>query len=103
MVERHRSREHSGIEKAAFENGFYFDEILGLYPFFSALNYSYATNTDWSSFVGDIKKYYIDTPKSLFADERKRKSLLRNLKFYGLGIITLAVIFGLLFFKFGGN
>ncbi|MBO7598359.1 MAG: toll/interleukin-1 receptor domain-containing protein [Bacteroidales bacterium] len=103
MVERHRSREHSGIEKAAFENGFYFDEILGLYPFFSALNYSYATNTDWSSFVGDIKKYYIDTPKSLFADERKRKSLLRNLKFYGLGIITLAVIIGLLFFKFGGN
>lgn len=102
-IERHHSREHSGIEKAAFENGFYFDDILGLYPFFSALNYSYSTNTDWSGFVADIKQYYIDTPKSLFADERKRKLLIRNLKFFGLGIATLAVIFGLLLFIFKGN
>ena len=102
-IERHHSREHSGIEKAAFENGFYFDDILGLYPFFSALNYSYSTNTDWSGFVADIKQYYIDTPKSLFADERKRKLLIRNLKFFGLGIATLAVIIGLILFKFKSN
>lgn len=102
-VERHHSREHSGIENAAFENGFYFDDILGLYPFFSALNYSYASNEDWSGFVADIKKYYIDTPKSLFADERRRKSMMRNLKFFGLGIITLAVIIGLVIYKFRGN
>ena len=102
-IERHKSREHSGIEKAAFENGFYFDDILGLYPFFSALNYSYATNNDWSGFVADIKKYYIETPRSFFADERKRKTLLRNLKFFGLGIVTLAVIVGLILFKFKSN
>ena len=103
VIERHHSREHSGIEKAAFENGFYFDDILGLYPFFSALNYSYANTEDWSSFAADIKKYYIETPKSLFADERKRKQLLKNLKFFGLGIVTLTVIVGLLLWKFKSN
>ena len=102
-IERHKSREHSGVEKAAFENGFYFDDILGLYPFFSAMNYSYANNSDWTGFVAGIKKYYIDTPKSLFADERKRKSLFRNLKFFGLGIVTLAVIIGLVMFKLKSN
>ena len=102
-IERHKSREHSGVEKAAFENGFYFDDILGLYPFFSAMNYSYANTSDWTGFVDGIRKYYIDTPKSLFADERKRKSIFRNLKFFGLGIATLAVIVGLLLFKLMSN
>ena len=102
-IERHHKREHSGVEQAAFENGFYFDDILGLYPFFSAINYSYANTSDWSSFVAGIKKHYLDTPKSLFADERKRKSLIKNLKFFGLGIVTLAVIVGLVLFKLKSN
>ena len=103
LIERHHTREHSGTEKAAFENGFYFDDILGLYPFFSALNYSYATNEDWSGFVVDIKKFYAETSKSLFADERKRKSMFKNLKFFGLGIATLALLLGLVIFKFKSN
>ncbi|MCR4561533.1 MAG: toll/interleukin-1 receptor domain-containing protein [Bacteroidales bacterium] len=57
-IEYHRLRNHSGTEIAAFENGFYMDEVRNLYSFFSAINYSYATNDDWSGFIKDIKKYY---------------------------------------------
>ncbi|MBQ3656016.1 MAG: toll/interleukin-1 receptor domain-containing protein [Bacteroidales bacterium] len=57
-IEYHRLRNHSGTEIAAFENGFYMDDVRNLYSFFSAINYSYATNEDWSGFINDIKKYY---------------------------------------------
>ena len=70
---------------------------------FSTLNYSHASNKDWSSFIADIEKYYIDTPKSLFADELKRQSLIRKLQFFGLGFVTLAVIIGFVLFLFRSN
>ncbi|MBQ3656015.1 MAG: toll/interleukin-1 receptor domain-containing protein [Bacteroidales bacterium] len=57
-IEYHRLRNHSGTETAAFENGFYMDDVRNLYSFFSAINYSYATNEDWSGFIQDIQKYY---------------------------------------------
>lgn len=61
-IEYHRLRAHSGTEKAAFENGFYMEDIRNLYSFFSAINYANAKNEDWSDFVDDIKKYYIKNP-----------------------------------------
>ncbi len=62
-IEYHRLREHSGTEKSAWQNGFYIDDIRKLYSFFSAINYSNASNIDYEDFVGDIVKYYKTTPK----------------------------------------
>ena len=62
-IEYHRLREHSGTEKAAWQNGFYLDDIRKLYSFFSAINYSYAQSIDYDSFTNDIVKYYKKTPK----------------------------------------
>ncbi len=62
-IEYHRLREHSGTEKAAWQNGFYIEDIRKLYSFFSAINYSNATSINYESFVGDIVKYYKTTPK----------------------------------------
>ena len=62
-VEYHRLREHSGTEQAAYENGFYLDDIRNLYSFFSAINYSNAQSIDFGSFLMDIVKYYANTPK----------------------------------------
>jgi hypothetical protein len=62
-IEYHRLRAHSGTEKAACENGFYMDDIRNLYSFFSAINYVNANTGDWSSFIKDIKKYYIQNPE----------------------------------------
>ena len=62
QIEYHRLRKHSGIEVAAFQHGFYMEEVRSLYSFFSTLNYANASNNDWSSFINDIKKYYAQTP-----------------------------------------
>ena len=62
-VEYHRLREHSGTEQAAYENGFYLDDIRNLYSFFSAINYSNAQSIDFGSFLMDIVNYYANTPK----------------------------------------
>ncbi len=62
-IEYHRLREHSGTEIAAYENGFYLDDIRKLYSFFSAINYSNAANINYEGFVGDIVRYYKTTPK----------------------------------------
>ncbi len=62
-IEFHRLREHSGTEIAAYENGFYLDDIRKLYSFFSAINYSNAASINYDGFVGDIVRYYKTTPK----------------------------------------
>lgn len=62
-IEYHRLRNHSGTEKAAWQNGFYLEEIRNLYSFFSAINYSNAASINYDNFVGDIVKYYKTTPK----------------------------------------
>ena len=64
-IEFHRLREHSGVEKAAYQNGFYFEDIRYLYTFFSAINYQNASSINYESFLGDIAKYFTTTPKPL--------------------------------------
>lgn len=61
-IEYHRLRAHSGTEKAAFQNGFYMEDVRNLYSFFSAINYTKSEIDDWSFFVNDIKKYYSSVP-----------------------------------------
>lgn len=61
-IEYHRLRSHTGTEIAARENGFYIEDIRNLYSFFSAINYSNASSIDYESIVGDIVKYYKNTP-----------------------------------------
>ena len=65
-IEYHRLREHSGTEKAAWQNGFYLDDIRQLYSFFSAINYSNAATIDYDNFVDGIVKYFVTTPKPDF-------------------------------------
>ena len=62
-IEYHRLREHSGTEKAAWQNGFYLDEIRNLYSFFSSINYSNAQSINYGTFTNDIVRYYMKTPK----------------------------------------
>ena len=65
-IEYHRLREHSGTEKAAWQNGFYLDDIRQLYSFFSAINYSNAASINYDSFVDEIVRYFKTTPKPDF-------------------------------------
>ena len=65
-IEYHRLREHSGTEKAAWQNGFYLEDIRQMYSFFSAINYSNAASINYDSFVDAIVKYYKTTPKPDF-------------------------------------
>ena len=62
-IEFHRLRSHSGTEQAAWQNGFYLEDIRNLYSFFSAINYSNYKNVDYDGLVSDIIKYYKNTPK----------------------------------------
>ena len=64
-IEFHCLREHSGVEKAAFQNCFYFEDIRNLYTFFSAINYQNASSINYDTFLGDIAKYFTTTPKPL--------------------------------------
>lgn len=96
-IEFHRLRNHSGTEQAAFENGFYVNDIRQLYSFFSAINYQYSNNIDWKSFIDDIRKYYSTTPKpdykKLAEPQKKSKFRLRYLLAWLGGIITLLTCF----------
>ncbi|MBO7439055.1 MAG: toll/interleukin-1 receptor domain-containing protein [Bacteroidales bacterium] len=78
-IEFHRLRNHSGTEQAAYENGFYMNDIRQLYSFFSAINYQYSNNIDWKGFINDIRQYYSTTPKPDFKklEEPKKKSKFR--------------------------
>ena len=62
-IEYHRLRKHSGTEQAAWQNGFYIDDIRELYSFFSAINYSNAQSIDYGSFLMEIVRYYTSTLK----------------------------------------
>ncbi|MBP5367095.1 MAG: TIR domain-containing protein [Bacteroidales bacterium] len=62
-IEFHRLRSHSGTEQAAWQNGFYLEDVRNLYSFFSAINYSNYKNVDYDGLVSDIIKYYKNTPK----------------------------------------
>ena len=73
-IEYHRLREHSGTEIAAYENGFYLDDIRKLYSFFSAINYSNATSINYNGFVGDIVRYYKTTPKPKLTPKPKNNT-----------------------------
>ncbi|MBR4679383.1 MAG: toll/interleukin-1 receptor domain-containing protein [Bacteroidales bacterium] len=63
QIEFHRLREHSGTEKAAWQNGFYLNDVRELYSFFSSINYSNAQSIDYENFTNDIIKYYENTPE----------------------------------------
>ena len=73
-IEYHRLREHSGTEIAAYENGFYLDDIRKLYSFFSAINYSNANSINYNGFVGDIVRYYKTTPKPKLTPKPTKKA-----------------------------
>ena len=73
-IEFHRLREHSGTEIAAYENGFYLDDIRKLYSFFSAINYSNANSINYNGFVGDIVRYYKTTPKPKLTPKPKKST-----------------------------
>ena len=92
-IEFHRLRNHSGTEQAAYENGFYMDDVRNLYSFFSAINYQYANNIDWQSFIDDIRKYYSTTPtpnlKALYKSQNKIKIKFGHILAALVGIITL--------------
>ncbi|MBO7567409.1 MAG: toll/interleukin-1 receptor domain-containing protein [Bacteroidales bacterium] len=60
-IEYHRIRKHTRAEQAAWQNGFYLEDIRELYSFFSAINYSYAQSIDYGSFLMEIVKYYANT------------------------------------------
>jgi formylglycine-generating enzyme required for sulfatase activity len=73
-IEYHRLREHSGTEKAAWQNGFYLEHIRKLYSFFSAINYSNSASINYESFVGDIVKYYQATPKPVLTPKPQKSN-----------------------------
>lgn len=60
-IEYHRIRKHTRAEQAAWQNGFYLEDIRELYSFFSAINYSNAQSIDYGSFLMEIVKYYANT------------------------------------------
>ena len=76
-IEYHRLREHSGTEIAAYENGFYLDDIRKLYSFFSAINYSNANSINYDGFVGDIVRYYKTTRKPKLTPKPKVQQLAK--------------------------
>ena len=60
----HRLRKPSSAEKAAFDNGFYLDDIMELYSFFSGITYIDLSRDGLDGFVNDIIKYYTSSPNS---------------------------------------
>ncbi len=70
-IEYHRLRAHSGTEKAAWQNGFYLNDIRNLYSFFSSTNYSVAQLIDYNVFTDDIIKYYKKHRKPKFTPKEK--------------------------------
>lgn len=77
-IEYHRLRNHSGTEIAAYENGFYLEDIRNLYSFFSAINYSNAANINYDGFVGDIVRYYNTTPRPALTPKPKAQQLAKT-------------------------
>ncbi len=93
-IEFHRLRNHSGTEQAAFENGFYLEDIRQLYSFFSAINYQNSSSIQTDGFINDIRKYYSTTPKPklqpLFNGNKKKINFSIPL-FVLLGIVCMFV------------
>ena len=100
-IEFHRLRNHSGTEQAAYENGFYMDDVRNLYSFFSAINYQYSNDIDWKSFIDDIRKYYSTTPKPdlkvLDVPQKKRKVKLVHVLIWLVGSVSFFKILLYLF------
>ncbi|MCR5455346.1 MAG: toll/interleukin-1 receptor domain-containing protein [Bacteroidales bacterium] len=97
-IEYHRLRNHSGTEQAAYENGFYMEDVRQLYSFFSAINYQYANDINWKDFIDDIREYYTTTPKPNLKElSKKKKFKLKYLLAWFGGLISfLATIIILL-------
>ncbi|MBQ2098876.1 MAG: toll/interleukin-1 receptor domain-containing protein [Bacteroidales bacterium] len=110
-IEFHRLRNHSGTEQAAYENGFYMDDIRQLYSFFSAINYQYSNDIDWKSFIDDVREYYSTTPKpdykKLEEPQKKSKIKLKYVLVWLGGILTffvaLLVLAGVLWWYYYGR
>ena len=77
-IEYHRLRELSETEKAAWQNGFYIEDIRKLYSFFSAINYSYAQSLDYESFTSQILMYYANSPKHKLTPKYEPKVVIQN-------------------------
>ena len=81
-IDFHQLRKPSSAEKAAFENGFYLDDIMGLYSFFSGINYVDLSRDGLDGFVNDIIRYYTSsstaTEKPVTATDSQPKKSTRN-------------------------
>lgn len=79
-IEYHRLRAHSETEKAAWQNGFYMEDVRNLYSFFSSINYSNAETIDYDAFINDIIKYYKTTPKPKLTPKPEQKVIPEPVK-----------------------
>lgn len=106
-AEYFHTREHTGVEKAAHENGFYMSDVRSLYSFFSTSNYAYASQEDWGGFVEEVANSFVAPSKYSLAKEEKKKTRGRHLKFAGVGcllcFLILAVLVGMAWFMNGGD
>lgn len=87
-----KTREHTGVEKAAHENDFYMNDVRSLYSFFSTLNYAYATQDDWGGFVKEIVNSFTVPSKYALTVQEKKKARNKQLKFVGIGCALWVLI-----------
>ena len=100
------TRKHTGVEKAAYENGFYMSDVRSLYSFFSTSNYAYASQEDWSGFVEEVANSYAAPSKYSLAKDEKQKTRKKHLKLMGLGcffLLAILAVFVFLAFLFGSD
>jgi len=101
-AEYFHTRKHTGVEKAAYENGFYMSDVRSLYSFFSTSNYAYASQEDWSGFVEEVANSYAAPSKYSLAKDEKQKTRKKHLKFVGVGcsiwLMVLAVFVAIALF-----
>ena len=93
-----KTREHTGVEKAAHENDFYMNDVRSLYSFFSTLNYAYATQDDWGGFVKEIVNSFTVPSKYALTVQEKKKARNKQLKFVGIGCVLWVLIIPLSLF-----
>lgn len=93
-----KTREHTGVEKAAHENDFYMNDVRSLYSFFSTLNYAYATQDDWGGFVKEIVNSFTVPSKYALTVKEKKKARNKQLQFMGIGCAICMLMPFLIFF-----
>ncbi len=91
-IEFHKLRNHSGTEQAAFENGFYLNEIRSLKDFFGNRNCYNADIPGWNGLADQIYDYYAHSKKSFLQRFYERKSKISKMKSLGIGLSVLIIL-----------